>query len=256
VDSHDHRGAVVSPGRERASSDVCATGLSGPIYAYAMTDQDRAAARRDIADALLTALERRHEVLDVIVESGDRTSAVDAISQLLGTSRIGSEAVMGMAFDQLTKDSRRRIAKELDDLNSQLSFTLKERPASSDETVQLRPFSDAADRDIFSARTEEMGAAGDGSGSPAGTIDDEIRSAQKRLKAEEAAWFVAVAGDEKVGMVFGELIGGEVNVRVWIHPSHRKKGYGTATLRKSRSEMAACFPAVPLVVRTPGGPAR
>jgi len=52
--------------------------------------------------------------------------------------------------------------------------------------------------------------------------------------------------------VFGELIGGEVNVRIWIHPEHRKKGYGTAALRRSRSEMAAQFPAAPMVVRSPG----
>jgi GNAT superfamily N-acetyltransferase len=216
-----------------------------------MTDQDRAAARRDIADALLNALERRHEVLDAIVESADRQSAVDAITELLGTSRIGSEAVLGLSFDRLTKDSRRRIAKELDDMNSQLSFTLKERPASSDESLQLRPFSHESDRDIFATRTQEVGAAGDGSGSPAGDLDDEIRSARERLRAEEAAWFVAIDGDDKVGMVFGELIGGEVNVRIWIHPAHRKKGYGTSALRKSRSEMAACFPAAPLVVRAP-----
>ena len=216
-----------------------------------MTDQDRAAARRDIADALLNALERRHEVLDAIVESADRQSAVAAIAELLGTSRIGSEAVMGLSFDRLTKDSRRRIAKELDDMNSQLSFTLKERPASSDESLQLRPFSHESDRDIFATRTQEVGAAGDGSGSPAGDLDDEIRSARERLRAEEAAWFVAIDGDDKVGMVFGELIGGEVNVRIWIHPAHRKKGYGTSALRKSRSEMAACFPAAPLVVRAP-----
>ncbi|AQT82797.1 GNAT family N-acetyltransferase [Mycolicibacterium litorale] len=221
-----------------------------------MTDQDRAAARREIADALLTALERRHEVLDVIVESSDRTSAIDAITALLGTSRLGSEAVMGMSFDQLTKDSRRRIAKELDDLNSQLSFTLKERPASSDESLQLRPFSHEADRDIFAIRTQEVGAAGDGSGAPAGELDDEIRSALDRLGAEEAAWFVAVDGEQKVGMVFGELAGGEVNLRIWIHPDHRKKGYGTAALRKSRSEMAAAFPAVPLVIRAPGAAPR
>lgn len=216
-----------------------------------MTDQDRAAARRDIADALLNALEHRHQVLDAIVESADRQSAVDAITELLGTSRIGSEAVLGLSFDRLTKDSRRRIAKELDDMNSQLSFTLKERPASSDESLQLRPFSHESDRDIFATRTQEVGAAGDGSGSPAGDLDDEIRSARERLRAEEAAWFVAIDGDDKVGMVFGELIGGEVNVRIWIHPAHRKKGYGTSALRKSRSEMAACFPAAPLVVRAP-----
>jgi GNAT superfamily N-acetyltransferase len=72
-----------------------------------------------------------------------------------------------------------------------------------------------------------------------------------RVDAEEAAWLVAIDGSEKIGMVFGELAGGEVNVRIWIHPAHRKRGYGTAALRKSRSEMAAYFPAVPLVVRAP-----
>lgn len=216
-----------------------------------MTDQDRTVTRRAIADALLTALERRQDLVEAIVESGDRAEAIDAVSALLGTSRVGSEALMGMRLDQFTKESRRRIAAELDDLNSQLSFTAAERPASTDDSLRLRPFSHEGDRDIFAVRTDEVGSAGDGSGSPAGSLEDEIRSARDRLRAEEAAWFVAVDGDAKVGMVFGELAGGEVNVRVWIHPEHRKKGYGTAALRRSRAELAACFPAVPLVVRTP-----
>lgn len=217
-----------------------------------MTDQDRTVTRRAIADALLVALERRHELVDAIVDSTDRAAAIDAVTELLGTPRVGSEALMGMRLDQFTKESRRHIAAELDDLNSQLSFTATERPASTDDTLRLRPFSDGIDVDIFAVRTQEVGAAGDGSGSPAGSLEDEIRSARERLRAEEAAWFIAVDGDEKVGMVFGELSGGEVNVRIWIHPEHRKKGYGTAALRRSRSELAACFPAVPLVVRAPG----
>ena len=217
-----------------------------------MTDQDRAVTRRAIADALMIALARRHEVLDTIVQSTDRASAINAVTELLGTPRIASEAVMNMSFDQLTAESRKKIAAELDDLNSQLSFTARERPASADESLRLRPFSPDDDRDIFATRTEEIGSAGDGSGSPAGPLDDEIGSASRRVWAEEAAWFVAVDGDEKVGMVFGELVGGEVNVRIWIHPGHRKKGYGTAALRRSRSELAAQFPATPLVVRDPG----
>jgi GNAT superfamily N-acetyltransferase len=217
-----------------------------------MTDHDRAAARREIADALVNALERRHEVLDVIVEADDRAAAVDAIAKLLGTTRLGGEAVMGMSFDKLTKDSRRKIADELEDLNKALTFTLIDRPASSGENLVLRPFVERLDRDIFAARTEDMHLAGDGSGGPAGPLDDEIRSGLGRIDAEDAIWLVAVAGTEKVGMVFGELAGGEVNVRVWIHPEHRKKGYGTAALRKSRSEMAGYFPAVPMVVRAPG----
>jgi RimJ/RimL family protein N-acetyltransferase len=217
-----------------------------------MTDQDRAVTRRAIADALLTALERRHELVDAIVESADRRAAIDAVTELLGYPWVGSEALVGMRLDQFTTESRRRIAAELDDLNSQLSFTAGERPASADDSLRLRPFSDDSDRDIFATRTEEVGAAGDGSGSPAGSLEDEIRSARNRLRAEEAAWFVAFDGDDKVGMVFGELAGGEVNVRIWIHPEHRKKGYGTAALRRCRSELAAAFPAVPLVVRAPG----
>lgn len=218
-----------------------------------MTDQDRTVARRAIADALMTALERRHEVLDAIVASNDRSSAVDAITELLGKSRMGAEAVMNMSFHQLTKESRRQIAAEIDDLNSKLSFAAGERPASVDESLRLRPFSPETDRDIFATRTDEVGSAGDGSGSPAAGLDDEIADALSRHKAEEAAWFVALHGDDKVGMVFGELNGGEVNVRIWIHPEHRKRGYGTAALRRSRSELAAAFPAVPLVIRAPGG---
>jgi ribosomal protein S18 acetylase RimI-like enzyme len=217
-----------------------------------MTDHDRAAVRREIADALLTALDRRHEVLDAIVEADDRAHAVEAVASLLGTSRLGGEAVMGMSFDQLTKSARRKIAAELDDLNNSLSFTIGERPASSGDTLVLRPFAGEADRDIFVARTADIGAAGDGSGGPAGDVGDEIRSAELRFDSEEAAWFVAVDGTQKVGMVFGELVAGEVDVRIWIHPDFRKRGYGTAALRKSRSEMARFFPAVPLVIRTPG----
>ena len=217
-----------------------------------MTDHDHAAARREIADALAKALDRRHEVLDVIVEAHDRASAVKSISTLLETSQLGGEAVMTMSFDQLTRDSRRRIVAELEDLNKQLTFTLGERPASSGDSVVLRTFSGDVDRDIFSARTADVGAKGDGSGAPAGSLDDEIRAALARVANEEAVWFVVEDGDRKVGMVFGELIGGEVNVRVWIHPEHRHSGFGTAALRRCRSEMAAYFPAVPMVVRAPG----
>ena len=216
-----------------------------------MTDHDRKAARREIADALLNALERRHEVLDLMVESENKAAAVEAIVKLLDTSHVAAEAVMNMSFEQLTRDSRKKIQAELEDLNKQLSFTLNERPASSGETLELRSFSADEDRDIFATRTEDVGAAGDGSGGPPGNLDDEIRAALRRVDDEEAAWFVAVDSGEKVGMVFGELVHGEVNVRIWIHPDYRKRGYGTAALRKSRTEMAWCFPAVPLVVRTP-----
>jgi GNAT superfamily N-acetyltransferase len=215
-----------------------------------MTEQDNKIERREIARAMVRALDRRHELLDAVVESEDYDAAIEAIARLVGTSPVAAEAVLRLSFDRLTKVSRDRIAAELEDLNSQLTF-IAEQPATPGENLVLRPFAADKDRDIFAARTEDVRAAGDGSGAPPGDLDDEIRAALSRVDAEEAAWLVAIDGSEKVGMVFGELSGGEVNVRIWIHPAHRKQGYGTATLRKSRSEMAAYFPAVPLVVRAP-----
>ena len=215
-----------------------------------MTEQDSRVERRDIARAMVRALECRHELLDAIVESEDYDAAIEAIATLIGTSLVAAEAVLRLSFDRLTKVSRDRIAAELEDLNSQLSF-MAEQSVSPGQNLVLRPFAASKDRDIFAARTDDVRAAGDGSGAPAGDLDDEIRAAVSRLDAEEAAWLVAIDGSEKVGMVFGELAGGEVNVRIWIHPAYRKRGYGTAALRKSRSEMAAYFPAVPLVVRAP-----
>lgn len=215
-----------------------------------MTEQDNKVERREIARAMVQALERRHELLDVVVESEDYDAAIESIAAALGTSLVAAEAVLGLSFDRLTRVSRDRIAAELEDLNSQLSF-IAEQPVSTGQNLTLRPFVADKDRDIFAARTDDVRAAGDGSGAPAGDLDDEIRAAVRRVDDEEAAWLVAIDGSEKVGMVFGELSDGEVNVRIWIHPAYRKRGYGTATLRKSRSEMAAYFPAVPLVVRAP-----
>ena len=217
-----------------------------------MADHDRAAARREITDALIAALDRRHEVLDAIVDAENRPAAVEAVAELLGIAPLGAEAVVAMPLHRLTKDSRRQIAAELEDLNSRLTFTLIERPESTGEHLVLRPFSSESDRDLFGARTADIGAAGDGSGGPAGSLDDEIGSAVGRIDAEDAVWLVLEKGTQTVGMVFGELVDGEVNVRVWIHPDHRHHGYGTAALRKARSEMAAYFPAVPMVVRAPG----
>src|SRR4029079_19833282 len=107
-----------------------------------------------------------------------------------------------MPFYQLTKDSRRRIAAELDDLNSRLSFTLIERPESSGQHLVRGPFPSEADRDLFGARTADIGAAGDGSGEPAGSVDDEIRSALGRIDGEDAVWLGGRKGTQATRNVF------------------------------------------------------
>ena len=165
-------------------------------------------------------------------------------------STLGAEAVLGMRLNQLTKAERRKNQAELDDLNSTLTFTLAERPASSGDTLEVRVFC-ADDADIFAVRTEELKVAGDGSGEPAGPLADEIAKGAQRVDDEDAVWLVAEEEGIKVGLIFGELSDGEVDVRIWIHPDKRKQGYGVAALRKSRSEMASLFPGVPMVVRGP-----
>lgn len=238
--------------------NIVSTTLAGSLHERrfgltieGMTDVDKATARREITDALLAAFERRHEVLDVIVDASDRDAAVKSIADLLGKSAVGAEAVLNMSFYQLTKDDRRANQAELDDLNSEITFTIGERTASSGETIDLRPFSASEDSDILSDRTSELNVAADGSGSAPGELGDEIKQGLQRVDSEDAVWLVALEGEAKVGLVFGELSGSEVDVRIWIHPDHRKKGLGTAALRKSRSEMAIAFPGVPMVVRAP-----
>jgi GNAT superfamily N-acetyltransferase len=216
-----------------------------------MTEPDATAQSGAIADALVQALERRHEVLDAVVASDDYDAAIEAIVDLLDTSAVAAEAVLRLSFDRLTKVSRRRIAAQLENLSKELTFVSAEQTGRSARRLTLRPFAADADRDIFAARTNDMRSKGDGTAAPAGDLGDEIRDAVTRVAAEEAAWLVAEVGSTKVGMVFGELSDGEVEVRIWIHPHHRKQGYGTAALRSSRSELAAYFPAAPLVVRTP-----
>ena len=213
-----------------------------------VTGDDAGAERRAIAAVLMRALDRRHEVLDAVVASEDYDAAIDALADLLDTSDQAAEAVLRLSFDRLTRVSRNRIAAELELGSQSAIFTAPETRGRS-RRLTLRPFTAEEDRDIFAVRTEDIRLAGDGTEAPAGDLGDEIREATARFAAEEAAWLVAEVGPEKVGMVFGELADGEVDVRIWIHPAHRKRGYGTAALRASRSEMAAYFPAVPLVIR-------
>lgn len=75
----------------------------------ATTDHDKVLDRREIAAALLRALERRHEVLDVIVESHDRAEAVAKLASLLDTTEFCAEAVLNLPFRRLTRAERKKI---------------------------------------------------------------------------------------------------------------------------------------------------
>ena len=128
---------------------------------------------------------------------------------------------------------------------------MKEWPASADDSLRLRPFSHEHDRDIFAARTEGWArpataprprqAASTTSSTPSGSVC-----------TPRAAWFVAIDGEDK-GRDGVRRTGRRRGERADLDPPPRTaRGYGTAALRRSRSELAAQFPAVPLVVRTRG----
>ena len=215
--------------------------------------QDQILDRREITSALVRALERRHEVLDAVVDSKDHQEALTTVAELLGTSEANAEAVLSLKFSALTKAARDRIQGELENLDAE--WTTLDRPASSGQNFTLRPFSDSAeDKSLFTIRSgEQLGE--DGKPWSEDRIEAERVGGLGRIDDETAAWFVAedVSGDgpKSVGLVFGELDGQEVNVAIWIAPESRKKGYGTACVKHSRRELAAEFPGTVLVVRAP-----
>ncbi|MGC0362279.1 GNAT superfamily N-acetyltransferase [Rhodococcus sp. 27YEA15] len=211
--------------------------------------------RREITSALVRALDRRHEVLDAVVDSKDHQSALTTVAKLLGTSEANAEAVLSLKFSALTEAARKRIQGELENLDATLEWTALDRPASSGLDFSLRPFSDSdEDRTLFAARSQEQ-IGDDGAPWTGDRVESERRSGLSRIDDETAAWFVAedVSGatPTSVGLVFGELDGQEVNVAIWIAPESRKKGYGTACVKHSRRELAAEFPGTVLVVRAP-----
>ena len=215
--------------------------------------QDQILDRRELTAALVRALERRHEVLDAVVDSADHQAAVATVAELLGTSESNAEAVLGLKFSALTKAARDRIQGELENLDATLEWTAVDRPASSGANFNLRPFTDSTDdAALFAERSTEQF---DDGGAPwaSDRVESERAAGLGRIDDESAAWFVAedLSSDtpKSVGLVFGELTDQEVNVAIWIAPQARKKGYGTACIQHARRELAAEFPGTVLVVR-------
>ena len=210
-------------------------------YARAMTDHDRAAARREIADALVNALERRHEVLDV--DRGGRGSRGGRRRDRQTARHLarGGEAVMGMSFDRLTKDSRRKIADELDDLNKQLTFTLGERQGRRPDAAAVRAASPTATSSPRAPRTSRRPATVQ-VGPRASSTTRFVRGWGESTPKMRSGWSPWSARD-KVGMVFGELVDREVNVRMWIHPgASRRRATAPRRCGKARIGDGGLFP--------------
>lgn len=204
--------------------------------------------RRALLDSLVQALGRRHEVLDAITGGNDRADAAAAIQRLLDIPEAHAEAVLNLQLWRLNRQDLRRMQQELEDANSALEWI-----GPGDRDVRLRPFLDReTDRALYRDRATE--ARPDGSTlHAADEVDDAIQAGFQRIDEETAAWFVAEDPQEDgkaVGLVIGELVDGEVEVRLWICRDCRAQGFGTTALKQVRGELAAYFPGVNLVVRT------
>ena len=101
--------------------------------------QDQILDRREITSALVRALERRHEVLDAVVDSKDHQEALTTVAELLGTSEANAEAVLSLKFSALTKGSARshpgragesRRHSRMDDARSSREQRAELHPAS------------------------------------------------------------------------------------------------------------------------------
>ncbi|SEM18618.1 GNAT family N-acetyltransferase [Rhodococcus maanshanensis] len=217
--------------------------------------QDQILDRRELASALLRALDLRHEVLDAIVDSDDHAAAVRSVSALLETTEDNANAVLGLQLGRLTKLERDHLRDEVTNLDATLKWLPEQRPFSTGTNVRLRPFTqDDEDVELYRRRSAEQLDA-DGKPWQADRIEEERRAGLNRVDEETAAWFVAenTSGErpECVGLVFGELHGGEVELAVWVAPESRKQGYGTAVIKLSRPELAAYFPGTTVIVRSP-----
>lgn len=220
-----------------------------------MTTEEPTPDRRALLESMVRALGRRHEVLDAIIKANDRDGARAAVGRLLEIPAEHVEAVLALPLWRLNQQDLRGIQQELEDVNSALDWI-----APTEREVRLRPFADSeTDRDLYRDRATEPRADGSTLHAP-DEVDAAIAAGMARIADESAAWFVAedpAAEDGRaVGLVVGELIDGEVEVRLWVCRDCRSQGFGTSALKQVRRELAAFFPGVNLVVRTPIGTPR
>jgi DNA gyrase/topoisomerase IV subunit A len=79
-----------------------------------------------ILEALVRAMDRRDEVLQVIDDSGDLDEAIRRVGQLLGVGALGSRAVLDLQVKRFARDQRQPIASpsRAEELRSSLPIAL------------------------------------------------------------------------------------------------------------------------------------
>lgn len=87
------------------------------------SERERTEERLSLLEALVTATERRTEVLDSIANAPDTEQAQAALEGLLGINEVQARAVLDAQLRLFTVAYRSRIARERDEVQDWLSQT-------------------------------------------------------------------------------------------------------------------------------------
>ena len=71
-------------------------------------------------EALVQAIDRRHEFFQVIEDSQDTDEAIRRVGQLLGLGELGGRAVLDLQAKAFTRDRRQALATFAEELRSRL----------------------------------------------------------------------------------------------------------------------------------------
>jgi DNA gyrase subunit A len=98
------------------------------MHAVAVSDNDEVAYekanardRLEFLDAILAAIERRAEVIDLIAESESAGEARASLRALLGISELAATAIIDLQLRRFAKLERSRILAERDEIRRTLS---------------------------------------------------------------------------------------------------------------------------------------
>jgi DNA gyrase/topoisomerase IV subunit A len=74
--------------------------------------------RLELLDALLVALDRRHEVSDVVWASEDSDRAVQRLQKRLGVSAVAAVEILNMPWRRFTRDDRQHLQDAISELRA------------------------------------------------------------------------------------------------------------------------------------------
>jgi DNA gyrase/topoisomerase IV subunit A len=88
-----------------------------------LSDEDRQSLtwREAVIAGLVTAVDRRSEVVELLADADDAAAATAGLQRLLGIDETAAVAVLDLQFRRLTNRDRQLLRAELEDIRSKLA---------------------------------------------------------------------------------------------------------------------------------------